>query len=242
MTLRRLTSLGCAVLIVALGQASLPAHAQSLADAARLAREIRQRLGPPTKVYTDDDLSDTPLTQVSTNEDLPDTGGSTTSPESTDSWDSRYQSQLEAALERERRLLELLRTQEVRRPTPSPTPVPEASGIPLYYAYSVFVASPYNPRPRHGTTVSKSMGRHRRRSRGPDSKPRIRTDRRPPSSERRVEPSSRRPAATNGYEQSSRPFPYVSRGLRVPSPHRSGTGTRTGTRIRTRATPAAGAR
>ena len=128
MALRRLRRLGCAVLIVAFSHTSLPAHAQSLVDAARLAREIRERHGPPTKVYT--------------NDDLPDNSEVVARREPTPAGESRYRSLLEKALERERVLLELLRTRPVTRPAPAPA----TPGIPLYLVYSgypVIVAPPH---------------------------------------------------------------------------------------------------
>ena len=155
MPLGRLPSLGCAVLIAALGQTSLPAHAQSLVDVARLVRDIRERHGPPTKVYT--------------NEDLPDTGR-ITGP--TRSWASRSRSLREAACERERARIALRCERPVTQPAPvpvktvpvDPAPTPATSGIPLSLVYS-FVASPHSQRPRPSTTASKSPRRHQRGSR-----------------------------------------------------------------------------
>ena len=137
MALRRLRRLGYAVLIVAFSHTSLQAHPQSLVDAARLARDIRERHGPPTKVYT--------------NDDLPDNSEVAARREPTPAGESRYRSLLEEALERERVLLELLRTRRVTRPAPvpvqtAPPPAPATPGIPLYLAYSgypVIVAPPH---------------------------------------------------------------------------------------------------
>ena len=118
--------LACVVLVVAFSHTDRPAHAQSLVDAARLARERREELGPPTKVYT--------------TEDLPDVRRIT---EPTLAWVSRYRFLLEAALERERAHLELLRERSVMLPAPvpmkplkmvppDPAPAPPTIGIPLY--------------------------------------------------------------------------------------------------------------
>ena len=216
MPLGRLPSLGCAVLIAALGQTSLPAHAQSLVDVARLVRDIRERHGPPTKVYT--------------NEDLPDTGR-ITGP--TRSWASRSRSLREAACERERARIALRCERPVTQPAPvpvktvpvDPAPTPATSGIPLSLVYS-FVASPHSQRPRPSTTASKSPRRHQRGSRARDRRSRLQTTGRRTTSGKRIEPSTRRPAARNGYEQSSRPFPYIAPGLPAPGVDLTGTGGR----------------
>ena len=213
-TLRRLHWLGCVALVVAFSHTGRPAHAQSLVDASRLAREARQELGSQTKVYTE--------------EDLPDLGRIT---EPTRAWVSRYRTLLEAAL-RERAFLRFLRAGEVTRPVPvtvpAPVSVPEktvppdppvTSGIPLFLAYSgypVFVASPDDPRPRHAPLVSVSSTRHTRGSRARGRQSRIETIQRPPTASRRVEPSTRRPAARNASDESSRPFSYIASGLPVP--------------------------
>ena len=80
--------LGCVVLVVALSHTDRAAQAQSLVDAARLARERREEIGSPTKVYT--------------NADLPATRSIT---EPTLRWVSRHRFLLAAELERERALL-----------------------------------------------------------------------------------------------------------------------------------------
>ena len=51
--------LSCVVFVVACSHTDRPADAQSLVDVARLARASRVELGPPTKVYTHEDLPDT---------------------------------------------------------------------------------------------------------------------------------------------------------------------------------------
>ncbi len=190
MAVPRLHWLGCVVLIAAFSHTGRPAHAQSLVDAARLARATRAELGPPTKVYT--------------NEDLPDTRRIT---EPTLAWLSRYQSLLEAARERERGLRELLRERSVMRPAPvpaktvppDPAPTPPTFGIPLYPAsfgiplypiypgYPVFVAALPNAQPRHSTMVSASPRRFRARN----HRSRIETMRRRATSGRRVHQTSR---------------------------------------------------
>ena len=151
MAVPRLQLLSCVVLVVVFSHTGRPAHAQSLVDAARLARQRREALGPPTKEYT--------------NEDLPDTGRIT---EPTLAWVSLFRSRLEAALERECTLLELLRERPVMPPAPvpvktvplDPVPTPPTFGIHLYPVYSsypgypVFVASSANPRPRYSTMGS----------------------------------------------------------------------------------------
>lgn len=226
---RRLPWLGCVVLVVAFSHTGRPAHAQSLVDAARLAREIREALGPPTKVYT--------------NQDLPAARRIT---EPTLAWVSRYRSLLEAALERERALLALRRDRPLTLPVPVPVPVqtvpqdpaptPPTFGIPLYplyLGYPVFVSSPRSPRPRHSTTVSASPRRHRRGSRARDRRSRVQTARRRPTSGRRVAPSTRRPAAGNGYEQSRRSFPHIAPGLTIPGAGRHGSGGRASGATRT---------
>ena len=204
MAVPRLRSLGCVILVVAFTHMGRPAPAQSLVDAARLARATRAELGPPTKVYTNEDLSDT---------------GRITEP--TLAWAARYRSQLlEAALERERALLELLRA----RPVMLPAPAPPTFGFPLYPIYSsypgypVFLASSANPRPRQSTKGSAAPRghQHRRGSRARDERSRIQTARHRAASGRRVDPSTRRPAARSGYEESSRPFPYIAPGLPAP--------------------------
>ena len=238
MALRRLPWLGCVVLVVAFSHTGRPAHAQSLVDAARLAREIREALGPPTKVYT--------------NQDLPAARRIT---EPTLAWVSRYHSLLEAALERERALLEaalereralleLRRDRPLTLPVPvpvqtvpqDPAPTPPTFGIPLYplyLGYPVFVSSPLSPRPRHSTTVSASPRRHRRGSRARDRRSRVQTARRRPTSGRRVAPFTRRPAAGNGYEQSRRSFPHIAPGLTIPGAGRHGSGGRASGATRT---------
>ena len=222
MAVPRLHWLGCVVLIVAFSQTGRPAHAQSLVDAARLARARREALGPPTKVYT--------------NEDLPDTGRIT---EPTLAWVSRYRSLLEAALERERALLELLPERSAMRPAPvpaktvppdpAPTPptfgfplYPVYSGYPVYLGYPVFVAALPNPQPRHSTMVSASPRRFRAR----DQRSRIETMRRRATSGRRVDPSTGRTTIRNEYEPSSRRFPYIAPGLPTPGVTRNRTGGR----------------
>ena len=84
MARRRLFWLGCVILIVAGSQGNHSAHAQPLVAVARPAREMREQIGPPTKIYT--------------NADLPDVGDVT---EPTLAWVSRYLALVEAALERE---------------------------------------------------------------------------------------------------------------------------------------------
>ena len=228
MAVPRLHWLGCVVLIVAFSYTGRPAHAQSLVDAARLARARREALGPPTKVYT--------------NEDLPGTRRIT---EPTLAWVSSYRSLLEAALERERALLELLREQSVMRPAPAPVPAktvppdpaptpptfgiplyPVYSGYPVYLGYPVFVAALPNPQPRHSTMVSASPPLHRRGFRVRDHRSRIETMRRRATSGRRVDPSTRRPATRNGHEPWSRRFPYIAPGLPAPGVARNRTGGR----------------
>ena len=112
----------CVVLVVAFCHLDLPVHAQSLVDAARLARDTREQLGPPAKVYT--------------NADLPE-AGRVTGP--TPARVSQYRSLLEAALRRERALLELLRERRVTqrplaarsvRPDPAPSTAPATGGSP----------------------------------------------------------------------------------------------------------------
>ena len=221
--------LACVVLVVAFSHTDRPAHAQSLVDAARLARERREELGPPTKVYT--------------TEDLPDVRRIT---EPTLAWVSRYRFLLEAALERERARLELLRERSVMLPAPvpmkpvkmvppDPAPAPPTIEIPLYpvYAgylvypgYPALVASRPDPRPRHSTMISAPPRRYRRGGRARESRSRIQTTPRRGTSGRRVDPSTRRPAARNGYEQSSRPFPYIARGLAAPGVARNRPGGR----------------
>ena len=213
MAVPRLRSLSFVVLVVAFSHTGRPAHAQSLVDTARLARERREALGPPTKVYT--------------NENLPDTERLT---EPTLAWVSRYRSRLEAALERERALLKLLRERPVMLPAPlpvktmppQPAPTPPTLGIPLYPVYSsypgypVFVASSANPRPRHSTMGSASPRRHLHRARARGQRSQIHPARRRATSGRRVDPPTRRPAARSGHEEASRPFPYIAPGLPVP--------------------------
>ena len=120
MALRRLPC--CVVLVIAFCHLDLPAHAQSLVDAARLARDTREQLGPPAKVYT--------------NADLPEAGRVV---EPTLAWAARYGSLLEAALRRERALLELLRERRVTqrplaarslRPDPAPPTARVTGGSP----------------------------------------------------------------------------------------------------------------
>ena len=202
---------------------------RSLSSTRRGWRERREELGPPTKVYT--------------TEDLPDVRRIT---EPTLAWVSRYRFLLEAALERERARLELLRERSVMLPAPvpmkplkmvppDPTPAPPTIGIPLYpvYAgylvypgYPALVASPPDPRPRHSTMISAPPRRYRRGGRARESRSRIQTTPRRGTSSRRVDPSTRRPAARNGYEQSSRPFPYIARGLAAPGVARNRPGGR----------------
>ncbi len=221
MAVPRLQLLSCVVLVVVFSHTGRPAHAQSLVDAARLARQRREALGPPTKEYT--------------NEDLPDTGRIT---EPTLAWVSLFRSRLEAALERECTLLELLRERPVMPPAPvpvktvplDPVPTPPTFGIHLYPVYSsypgypVFVASSANPRPRYSTMGSATPRRHRRGSRARDERSRIQTTRRRATSGRRVAPSTRPPAARSGYEESSRPFPYIAPGIPAPGLARNRTG------------------
>jgi hypothetical protein len=206
---RRLHWLGSVALVLASSHLGRPALAQSLVDAARLARETRQELGPPTKVYTE--------------EDLPNIGGIT---EPTQAWASRYRSLLEAALARERALLWLRSLQPVTPPEPmavlvktvqpDPPPAPPTSGIPLslvYSGYPVFGASGSSPRRRPSTRVPASPVRHPLGSRARGRRARIDTTRRPPTADRRDEPSTRRPPATNGYAESSRPFSNIVPGI-----------------------------
>ena len=197
--------LGCVILVVAFSHTGRPARAQSLVDAARLARARTEKLGTPAKVYTNDDL---PHTKRIAEPSL--------------AWAARYRSLLEAALERERALLELRREQPVILPAPvpvqavppDPAPTPPAFGIPWYLVssgYPVFVAAPPDPRPRHSTMVSASPRRQRGRSRVRNHRSRIRSQRVRATPARRVDPSARRPAARNGHPQSSRPLPYLAR-------------------------------
>ena len=217
MAVPRLHWLSCVVLVAAFSHTGGPARAQSLVDAARLARERREAIGPPTRVHT--------------NKELPDTGRIT---EPTQAWASRYRSQLEAALERERALLALLRERPVMLPAPlpvktvppDPAPTPPTFGIPLYPIYSgypVFVASPANHRLRHHAIGSASPHRHRHGSRARDQRSRIRTTRHRATAGRRVDPPTRRPAARSGYAESSRPFPYIAPSLPVPGVARNRT-------------------
>ena len=205
---------GCVVPIVACSHSNRPHHAQSLVAVARLAREMREQFGPPTKIYTTADLPD--IRRVT---------------EPTLAWVSQYLSLLEAARERERVLLERRRERQVqpapvlvktvrskRVPAPPPTPPWATSGVPLYLAYGapVIVASPHSPRPRDRKAVSDAPRRHGRGSRPQDGRSRLQTTPRRATSRGEVEPSARRPTARNGYEQSSRPFPYIARRLPVP--------------------------
>ena len=202
MARRRLFWLGCVILIVAGSHGNRSAHAQSLVAVARLARETRELVGPPTKIYT--------------NADLPDVGRVT---EPTLAWVSRYLALVEAALERERVLQERRRERPIPQPalvpvktrrstpTPTPPPGPTTSGIPLSLVYGapVILASPHHRRPRDRRVVSDA---HDHRAHGA----------RPPRQR-----SARRPTARNRYEPSSRLFLYVPRGLPEPGTGRYAT-------------------
>ncbi len=212
MALRRLPC--CVVLVIAFCHLDLPAHAQSLVDAARLARDTREQLGPPAKVYT--------------NADLPEAGRVV---EPTLAWAARYESLLEAARRRERALLELLRERRVTqrplaarslRPDPAPPTARVTGGIPLSLAYSGY---PVSVARRKSRPTDSTLVWHLHRPPGQDRRVRIQaaprqigSDRKRGRSSRR--PSSRRPAARSGYEQSSRPL--TARGFPAPGLNRNG--------------------
>ena len=208
----------CVVLVVAFCHPALPAHAQSLVDAARRARDTREQLGPPAKVCT--------------NADLPEAGRVT---EPTLAWAARYRSLLEAALRRERALMELLRERRVTqrppaarsvRPDPAPPTARVTGGIPLSLAYSGYPVSV--ARRKSGPWDSTPVW-HLHRPRGQGRRVRIQTAPRQTGSDRKRERSSRRrsnrrPAARSGYEESSRPFDYIAPGLPAPGLNRNGRG------------------
>ena len=228
MALRRHHGLGCAVLLITLGPAGLPARAQSLvqvAQAARLAREARARHAPPGKVYTDDDLRDT--------------GGLTTRVARPAPSGSSTESLLVEALERERLLHTRLRTRPatplaqpapapssvrqsppaaVAAPAPAPTPPPGGIPLSLVYGWSPAIVVPTNgPRRGHAGQTTGLPQRHRRRSDEPGRRTQTQTDRGRHQPEPRTDAPDRRPTARNGYAESSRPFAYVAPGLRVPA-------------------------
>jgi hypothetical protein len=226
-TFRRIPRLWCAVLIVAFSHTSLPVRAQSLVDVARVTREMRERHGPPTKVYT--------------NADLPNVGVVPVSPEPTAPSVSFDRLRLDAALERERALLERLRTQEVTRPdplalqptppSPKPPPTQTTSGIPLSLAYAgtpVIAARPHKSSRRESTLKldpdlnQESTRPHQWRSRGRDRRTRHRPTVTQTDGGTTIEPTAGRPAASSGYDVSARPFPYTARGIPVPGLYRNG--------------------
>ena len=230
---RRFSRLGGAILIVAFSHTSLPARAQSLVEVAQLAREMRERQNPPTKVYT--------------NADLPHVEPVSTPSESGAPSVSDYQSQLDAALERERALLERLRRRQVWRPVPvvvearakprppDPPPTQTTPGIPLYLAYggsSTIVATPRKSRPREANVDVDRPSRHRRRSSRLDRRSQIRPTESHTNVSPTLKPTTRRPPARNGYEQSARPFPYIAPGLPAPGQRPSAPGNRTSGRGR----------
>ena len=206
MASRRLLWLGCVILIVACSHGYHSAHAQSLVAVARLAREMREQVGPPGKIYT--------------TADLPGVGRVT---EPTLAWVSRYLALVEAALERERvlqgrrRERPMPQSQPARvpaktmrsKPTPAlpPPPRPTTSGIPLSLVYGapVILASPHQRRPRDHRAVSDAHDHHAHGVR--------------PRSQR----SADGPAARKWYEPSSRLFLYVPRGLPAPGTGRYAT-------------------
>ena len=217
----------CVVLVVAFCHLDLPVHAQSLVDAARLARDTREQLGPPAKVYT--------------NADLPE-AGRVTGP--TPARVSQYRSLLEAALRRERALLELLRERRVTqrplaarsvRPDPAPSTAPATGGIPLYLAYSgypVYLAYSGYPlsvaRRKSGRRDSISVW-HLHRPRGQDRRARTQTAPRQTGSDSKRSrssrrPSSRRPAGRDRIRtvqpRPRLPVPGLNRNGRGPRPQR----------------------
>jgi len=203
MARRRLLWLVCVILIVACSHGYHSAHAQSLVAVARLAREMREQVGPPGKIYTA--------------ADLPGVGRVT---EPTLAWVSRYLALVEAALDRERVLQERRRERPMpqpaqvpaktmrSKPTPAPPPRPTTSGIPLSLVYGapLILASPHQRRPRDHRAVSDAHDHHAHGVR--------------PRSQR----SADDPAARNRYEPSSRLFLSVPRGLPVPGTGRYATG------------------
>ncbi len=224
----RCSKLGCAVLIMAFSHSSQPARTQSLVDVARLAREARERHGPPSKVYTNADLPPADPTLASRGLDAPSVPD--------------YQSRLDAALERERNLLERLGARsetdvvpaahEPPKQTPEAEPVSTSAGIPLYLAYGgspVLAATTRKSRPREGNLEPESTRRHRRQPKGLG--PRARTHARSTESlgqdpDVLKSPPSRRPAARSGYEESTRPSFYISAG--IPAPGARGGGRQSG--------------
>ena len=229
MAVSRVHRLGCVVLVVAFSHIGRPAHAQSLVDAARLAGERRAELGPPAKVYTTADLPNT-----------------TRLTEPTLAWASRYRSLLEAARERERALREELlreRALTLSLPTPAPVPpktvptdappTPPRAEIPWYLVssgYSVPVAGPPDPQPRHDTVAASSRP-YRRGGRARDRRSRARTTPRQATSDKRADPSAdergdaptRHPAARNASAQPSRAFRYIAPSLPAPGVARTRT-------------------
>ena len=129
--------------VLCLGGAEMPAAGQTLVEAAARAAKTRARLGPPDKVYTAADLPEAPRFR-------PPLAATEPGAETSATLESPAVAALRAALERERRLLEVLRRRLARRQAP-PRPAadeetdaardPPGGGIPLALAYG----TPYVP-------------------------------------------------------------------------------------------------
>lgn len=207
-----LPRLGYTILIVALCHTAVPARAQSLVDAARLARETRERHDPPTKVYTAADFPEDARRVRPREPSVPVVPGD--------------RSRLDEALERERVLLELLREQAVAPPvagdddarTPKPVKVREQAprgGIPLAWVYAGSYAP---PRTRRGADTRSSRRRGRRLEQ-PDPEAR---DEDAPQDEPGARVEASRRVNRNAYEESSRPFAYIAPGIPAPGSRPSG--------------------
>lgn len=196
------------LLLICLG--ATPAPAQTLVEAARLAAEARARFGPPDKVYTTADLPADARRPPAPRPAAPiiDT------------------TQLDAALQRERLLLELLQAasepddapaRERHRSSDAPERVrPPTSGIPLAVAYG----TPYVPFfGSRGTGSGRAVARPAGRADGAGkgrAGPLV--DDAGHGADPRLAPP--RPDAghfnRNGYAESSRPFDYIAPGLPAP--------------------------
>ena len=223
-----------------LGLTGVPARAQSLVEVARLARAMRERHGPPAKVYTDDDL--------------PDPSGSGTAPRLTVASAVLFQSMREAARERERQraLRALLPSRPASRPrvsrvdaTPTEAPchapatdddIATTGGIPLalaYAGYPVVLGSRHGRRPHQHTAGADAGDRGRRRFAGANRRTRLDLKRSRPDSGQQIEPPRMRPRrATDtsrraGPSTTSRPRagrPGTGRPARQPPPDRARNG------------------
>ena len=204
------------VVLVSLGAATL-APAQTLVEAARLAAEALARYGPPLKVYTIDDLPADARRPPTLAPPTPDVEAA----------------RLDAALARERMLLELL---QARPPGPSYREAgpkrdrrddrtdrirPQPGGIPLALAYATpyvpFVGSRGTGSGRRGSRPSGRVAGGRTRGRGQPVESAGNNQNGHPFTPPR--PDAGR-LNRNGYAESSRPFDYIAPGLPAPGAQR----------------------